>query len=223
MSKKKQKKMIIFQILCFFVQFSIIIIDVNATKFNECKNNQSIGIIKHWKFHKSNKQQQHNNIQCLHDGEPHELCDNALIWPKYIDCDNNNNDLITTINSDNNIIIISNNIEMLNIKDTMQRWSCNSDSVMASYIILKCHDNTNTEINENTIDVCDVSIDVDCKVIFDPVIEYNTIVYSLIAIVLFVFFILMIMLLIFLFKMPNVLQKQQIRIQRRRQEHITEI
>lgn len=178
---------------------------MDAIKFNECKNNQSIGIIKHWKFYKSTK---HHNIQCLHDGEIHELCDNNMIWPKYIDCDNNNNDLVTTI--DNNIVINS-NIEMLNIKDTMQRWSCSSDSVMASYIILKCHDNTNTEINENTINVCDVSIDIDCRVIFDPVIEYNTIVYSLIAIVLFVFFVLMIMLLIFLFKMPSVLKRQHIK------------
>jgi hypothetical protein len=135
-----------------------------------CENKNSIAIATHAKFLNSihpNKNISKKQIKCQHKGEHHDLCERNSLWPNIVHCD-----LKTSLFDDITSNRKKNNRLKMKSKDVLKLWMCESDSIMSSYIIIKC-DNANTN-------PCDVSIH-DCYVVFDPVFEYDVIL-SIIAI-----------------------------------------
>lgn len=141
---------------------------------NECKNNYSLLIARHWRYmrndikqHLQKNNNNDENIQCLHNWAHHELCSLDYIWPRYVDCERVYRQHELDID------------HVYDIHDVITLWECKSNSIMASYLIFTCRELvvSNDTSEHKKIDVCSNTDIRKCKIIFDPLREYTIFLY----------------------------------------------
>lgn len=167
---------------------------------NDCSNPYSLLVSRHWRYTRNdiNKHIQKNNnkddnIQCMHNWAHHELCSLDYIWPRYVDCER--------VYKQNEIDIN----HVYDIHDVLILWECRSNSIMASNLIFICREliSSNDTSEHKRIDVC-LNTDIrKCKIIFDPLREYNIFMYIISGIGIVSFIICIVLFIILIYFMPK--------------------